>query len=55
MIYGFLIKEAIASCAIEHPTGCDCLVCRAAHGDPVAYAQVTAEVMAELDARQARA
>ena len=32
--------EAAATIALSHPTKCPCIVCRAAHGDPEAMAEV---------------
>lgn len=35
-----MIQEAIASTALEHRSDCPCTVCRAAHGDEQAFAQI---------------
>jgi hypothetical protein len=35
-----LLREAIASLAIEHRQGCGCDVCLAAHGDKEAFLRV---------------
>jgi hypothetical protein len=35
-----LLREAIASVAIEHRQGCGCDVCLAAHGDKEAFLRV---------------
>lgn len=40
-----LIKEAIASTAIEHGEGCKCTVCRAAAGDQAAFDDVVLAVL----------
>jgi hypothetical protein len=36
----FVLKEAIASTALEHAIGCPCDVCLAAHGDKEAFLRV---------------
>lgn len=51
MFFGFVIMEAIHSTAIEHPSGCNCVICRAAHGDQRAFAEVFTEVAEQLEAR----
>jgi transcriptional regulatory protein LevR len=48
----FLIYEAIHSVAMEHPQACTCKVCRAAHGDSEAMAEVAEELLAERDTRR---
>lgn len=40
MIHHFVIKEAIHSVAMEHPSDCDCLTCRAADGDEEALVEI---------------
>jgi hypothetical protein len=40
MLRFFTLKEAIASVAIEHRTGCECDTCLAAHGDKEAFLRV---------------
>ena len=35
-----LVREAVASTAMEHPQDCACPVCRAARGDVDAFAQI---------------
>lgn len=39
----FAVMEAIKSIALSHEEGCDCLICRAAHGDQAALALVVIE------------
>lgn len=36
----FAVEEAIHSTAMEHARDCDCIICRAADGDPVAKAEI---------------
>lgn len=36
----FVMREGIASIAMEHPTGHDCDICKAAHGDHGAFLRV---------------
>jgi hypothetical protein len=33
-------RDAVASVSLSHPTGCVCTVCKAAHGDVSALAEV---------------
>jgi hypothetical protein len=40
MMEYFMIREAIASVAIEHHLGCECDTCLAAHGDREAFLRV---------------
>lgn len=48
MIFGFVIKEAIASTALEHGHGCRCVVCRANAGDVDAFARIALSVQNAL-------
>ena len=36
------LKGAIASVSLSHAEGCDCQVCKAAHGDEDAFARLMA-------------
>lgn len=49
---GLLIREAIASTAMEHPGGCGCDICRAAAGDGDAFGRVLVQVNDELARRE---
>jgi hypothetical protein len=40
--FGFVLREAVASCALSHGSDCGCIVCRAADGDLDAFAKVAA-------------
>lgn len=40
----FLLTEAINSVAMEHVVNCDCLVCRAAHGDREALGEILVQL-----------
>jgi hypothetical protein len=50
---GLALREAIASVAMEHPTGCNCRVCKAAAGDLKAFGELWTEATEELERRQA--
>jgi hypothetical protein len=39
----FMLREAIASVAIEHDPRCRCVVCRAADGDQKAFLEIWLE------------
>lgn len=39
-----MLVEAVNSVALEHPEACACVVCRAAHGDERAVAEVLAHL-----------
>jgi hypothetical protein len=40
----FLLRGAIASVALSHEANCDCVVCRASHGDERAMAEVMSDL-----------
>ena len=35
-----LVTEAVNSVALSHPDDCECLACRAAHGEPQALGEI---------------
>ena len=43
------LRGAVASVALSHPEGHDCVVCRAAHGNEGAFARVVAEYYAAAE------
>lgn len=53
MLFGLMLREAIASCALEHPRGCGCDTCLAAAGDTDAFARVWVAVQDEQSKRDA--
>jgi hypothetical protein len=48
MMAYFMMKEAVASIAIEHDPGCECVACRAAHGDKEAFLDVWLKLSSQL-------
>lgn len=52
-MFGLLLREAIHSCAIEHPASCECDICKAADGDIDAFARVWVEVQDAQSKRDA--
>lgn len=53
MMFGLLLREAISSCAIEHPERCECDICKAAGGDIDAFVRVWVEVQDAQSKRDA--